>query len=80
MINLPPKVEGVCDQCDGELYQRDDDMPAAIEKRLETYERETSPLINFYRTRDLLKEITVNEDFGSHKELIMSRIMEAIKS
>jgi adenylate kinase len=45
----PPKVAGVCDQCGGTLIQREDDRPESVKVRLETYDRATSPLIDFYR-------------------------------
>ena len=44
----PPKVEGTCDACGGELYIRDDDKPEAIRKRLMVYNDQTAPLIEFY--------------------------------
>jgi adenylate kinase len=53
----PPKVEGVCDHCGGELYQREDDRPEAIRVRMEAYEKSTAPLINFYRRQNLLVTI-----------------------
>jgi adenylate kinase len=56
----PPRVEGVCDRCGGEVRQREDDTPAAIEKRLDLYEQQTAPLIARYRARGLVT--TVNGD------------------
>ena len=53
----PPKLEGRCDACGGELYQRDDDRPAAIGKRLETYFEETEPLVDYYRQAGILREV-----------------------
>ncbi|PRX26225.1 adenylate kinase [Orenia metallireducens] len=53
----PPKVAGVCDECDGELYQREDDNPNTIQQRLNVYSEQTSPLINYYQERDLLETI-----------------------
>lgn len=53
----PPKVEGVCDRCNGRLYQRDDDRPESIKVRLEAYERSTAPLIEFYKRLGLLLSI-----------------------
>ena len=47
-ISLPPKVEGVCDKCGGEIYQRDDDKPESIKHRMEVYKEQTAPLIDFY--------------------------------
>jgi adenylate kinase len=78
-INIKPKQDGVCDYCNGELYQRDDDKPEAIEKRLVIYENDTKPLIDYYKQKDLLKEVMVNEDFSTHTELILGRIFGAIK-
>ena len=53
----PPKVKGVCDRCGGELYQRADDNPATIKKRLEVYLKETSPLIDYYKKAGKLVEV-----------------------
>ena len=50
----PPSVEGVCDSCAGELFQRDDDKPATIENRLEVYDEQTAPLIAYYAGRGVL--------------------------
>ncbi len=44
----PPKEEGVCDKCGGELYQRDDDSEATVRNRLEVYRNQTEPLIDYY--------------------------------
>ncbi len=55
--NIPPKVEGICDKCGGELYRRDDDKPKTIKKRLKTYKEQTKPLINYYAKKGLLVNI-----------------------
>ncbi len=47
----PPEKEGVCDQCGGELYQRDDDKPETIRHRIRVYKEQTAPLIEFYQQR-----------------------------
>ena len=52
-----PKVEGRCDRCGGELYQRDDDQPEAVRRRLEVYSRQTAPLIDYYRGQGKLAEV-----------------------
>lgn len=44
----PPKNEGVCDVCGGELYQRDDDTEATVRNRLDVYRNQTEPLIDYY--------------------------------
>ena len=48
------KVDGVCDSCGGELYQRDDDKEEVIARRLEVYNEQTAPIIDFYREKNLL--------------------------
>lgn len=54
---LPPKVEGVCDQCGAELVIRKDDNPDTVKDRLVVYHRETEPLIAFYESKGLLRKI-----------------------
>jgi len=54
---MPPRKEGVCDRCGGPLYQRDDDKPETVKKRLVAYRNDTEPLINFYRKKKLLEEV-----------------------
>lgn len=49
-----PRVEGVCDVCGGELYQREDDSEATVRKRLEVYHQETEPIIDYYREQGLV--------------------------
>lgn len=51
MKSMPPKKEGVCDVCGGELYQREDDKAEAINKRLDIYEKETEPLVKRYASK-----------------------------
>lgn len=55
--NNPPRVAGICDHCEGRLVQREDDRPESIEVRMEIYQRDTAPLIAFYRDLDLLMPI-----------------------
>ncbi len=68
--NIPPKREGICDQCGSVLIQRKDDQEATVRKRLEVYRQQTAPLIEFYRNRKLLKEFDANLDVKTlQKEL-----------
>ena len=62
VTNLPSKVEGVCDKCGGELYQRADDQEATVRKRLEVYSTQTKPLIDYYKNRGLYKQIDGNQN------------------
>ena len=52
-----PRVEGVCDKCGGELYQREDEKPEVIKERLRVYNANTAPLIDYYRHKKLLKQV-----------------------
>jgi adenylate kinase len=52
-----PRVVGVCDQCGGTLFQRDDDRPEAIRVRMQVYEESTTPLVDYYRRKELLRQI-----------------------
>jgi adenylate kinase len=61
IYTLPPKTEGKCDKCNGELYQRNDDKPETIENRLNVYEKQTSPLIEYYRKKNALSDIDASE-------------------
>ena len=56
-VDKPPRYDCVCDNCGGEVEQREDDTPAAIEKRLAEYERETAPLIDWYSDLTLLEVV-----------------------
>lgn len=53
----PPRVEEVCDLCGGELFQRDDDLEGVIRRRLEVYENQTSPLIDYYGNKGILANV-----------------------
>lgn len=48
VVNMPPAKEGVCDVCGGELYQRSDDTEATVENRIEVYNSQTMPLVDYY--------------------------------
>ena len=58
MTSNPPKRAGVCDECGGELYQRDDDAETTVRKRLDVYQRQTAPLLDYYRQRSLLATVS----------------------
>lgn len=53
----PPKADGVCDKCGGELYQRDDDNEATVSNRLKVYSDQTQPLIDYYNRKSLTRPI-----------------------
>jgi adenylate kinase len=72
----PSKIDGVCDTCGENLFQREDDRPEAVTVRMETYERSTAPLIEFYRDFGLLLPVAAA---GSPEE-ICARTMEALQN
>lgn len=57
MIFDPPKEDGKCDKCGGELFQRDDDNEATVSNRLEVYDSQTKPLIDYYQGKGLLRPV-----------------------
>jgi adenylate kinase len=65
IYTMKPKKDGVCDKCQCELIQRADETPDAINKRLEEYEKNTKPLIDFYQKKGSLKKI----EFKDHNAL-----------
>jgi adenylate kinase len=70
----PPKQEGVCDRCGGELLQRDDDREETIRARLDVYDAQTAPLVDYYRQRGILREI----DGVGKVEDIQNRVVKAL--
>jgi adenylate kinase len=57
VVSAPPRKPGVCDRCGGELYQREDDGEATVRNRLHVYERQTAPLLDYYRNRNMLTTV-----------------------
>ena len=57
----PPKEEGICNVCEGRLFQRDDDKKETVEKRIEIYEKQTKPLIDYYAEKRLILNIDVTK-------------------
>ncbi len=53
----PPKKEGTCDKCGGALFQRDDDKEETIKKRLDVYQKQTAPLIDYYSKKQIMKTV-----------------------
>lgn len=61
MVTKPPKQEGVCDKCGGELYQRKDDTEESLKVRLDEYSRQTEPVLDFYEEKGLVKHIDADQ-------------------
>jgi adenylate kinase len=70
-VDNPPKVSGKCDRCGGELYQRADDNAETVKKRLKVYEKETAPLIDYYKkVGKLVEVISEGGPEAVHREII----------
>ena len=74
--NIPPRVEGVCDFCGGELEQRKDDTVETAEKRIAVYNESTAPLIGYYTRTGALKNFNAEKDHAVVFEEIVKEIGE----
>lgn len=74
IINVRPKVDGVCDICGGELIQRPDDNEEALNTRLEAYTKQTKPLLDYYEKKGLLKTFS-----GKSREELTPKLMELLE-
>src|SRR5262249_9213141 len=72
----PPRAEGLCDHCGGELYQRDDDSPNTVSSRLKVFHAETEPLILYYREADLIQTV----DGQAASEVVNVAVMAKIQT
>jgi len=70
-----PRQEGVCDSCGGELYQRSDDNEETVSNRLDVYEAQTQPLIDYYSERGVLLSINGDQDI----DLVLKDVLAALK-
>ena len=75
VLTLPPKVEGVCDKCGGELYQRDDDKQESILHRMDVYREQTEPLIKFYRDKGAITDL----DASIETDVLLGKFEEIFK-
>ena len=75
VVNNPPKTEGVCDLCGGELTIRKDDAPETVKSRLATYHSETEPLKDFYARRGKLRSV----DNQPSIEAVTASIIDALE-
>jgi adenylate kinase len=75
-LATPPRYGWRCDNCGGEVVQRSDDTPEAIKHRLEEYERNTAPLIEWYRDRDLLAIIDGQGELDDVSHRIVTAVEE----
>ena len=75
VVNIPPRKEGVCDRCGGELYQRDDDRPEAIRERFKEYQAKTEGLVAFYRDQGMLTTV----DAGVPRERTLAELQSLFR-
>ena len=67
---MRPKVDGVCDACGGEVYQRPDDNEATVANRLEVFARETAGLIEYYQRRGVLVQVDSRDRLETEKQIV----------
>ena len=75
LINMPPKKEGICDLCGVELVQRRDDNPQVIKERINVFLKESKPLLDFYRDKNIL----INIDARNDKDKVLNEIGRIIE-
>jgi adenylate kinase len=68
----PPKIDGKCDVCGGELYQRDDDKEEVVKNRLKVYSDQTKPLLKYYSKRKLLRDVDGAHSIGEVQGAVLS--------
>lgn len=74
VVNIPPKKEGICDICGGELFQRADDTVETVENRIEVYNEQTMPLVDYYKKADNI----VTVDGALPLDTVFAEIVKAI--
>ena len=75
MTNMKPKVDGKCDECDGELYQRADDNEETIRNRMDVYLKNTTPILDYYEAQGKLKKVDAEQSTQS----IVDSLSELLK-
>jgi adenylate kinase len=76
---LKPKVEGVCDKCGGSLYQRSDDTPEVIKQRLQVYQEQTSPLLRYYKEKQVPFIVSSITALDTPPEPIVEEMIKELK-
>lgn len=70
--NMPPKVDNICDNCGGRLYQRSDDTQDTVKKRLQIYKQEVSALIDYYEKNNKLHRLSADGD----AEVVLNKVID----
>ena len=76
LVNIPPKVAGICDKCGAALVERADDKPEVVRDRLATYHKQTEPLIDFYAKKGQLFTVCGSDPLEGNIDLICEKIDE----
>ncbi|HHV13266.1 MAG TPA: adenylate kinase [Clostridiales bacterium] len=76
LVTIPPKTEGICDVCGGELILREDDKPETVQNRLKVYHDQTQPLIDYYKGKGILKTV----DGTKEPEAVLEDIISIIEA
>ena len=79
ILYLKPKVGGICDKCGGQLYQRSDDNPEVIKKRLQVYKEQTTPLIEFFKEKKIPFVISGTTALDQPPEPIVEKMLVELK-
>lgn len=74
IVSNPPKTENVCNECGSSLTKRDDDTEPVIRKRLAIYQKETEPLVEFFRKKGILKEVEGKKTVAETKDTVFTAL------
>lgn len=77
---LKPRVEGVCDKCGGRLYQRSDDKPDVIKDRIAVYEKQTEPVLQYYKNKKIPFTVFKCDRLDMPPEVAVESILEQLKN
>jgi len=75
----PPRTAGKCDQCGGELYQRDDDQPETVRERLRVYEAQTASLLDYYQAKGFLVRIHADRTIEQVREEVRAAMAKPVR-
>ncbi len=74
--NMPPKTDGICDKCGGNLVQRPDDSEEVVRNRLATYYEQTEPVVGYYKTKGTVHDFDANADADAVADSIFGELDE----
>jgi adenylate kinase len=72
----PPQDKNICDRCSEELYQREDDTEETVKKRLNTYEKETKPLIDYYSSQEILEILVSDGTIDEMRQKVVNLLLK----